>query len=517
MRRSAFVGFDIGSSLIKAAIFDTAGSQLAMAHAVTPTSRASRGRAEHDANSIWAAVTSAIRQATEQMPAGYEIAGVGCASMGESVVPVDSAGEPIGPMIAWYDRRTVEEAEWCANVIGRERIYSITGQPVDPQYSATKLLWTRRHEPALYDQARTWLSAADFVILRLSGTAATDLSLASRTMLFDQQRRDWSDEMLEQLGIARALLPQVLPAGTKVGEVIRVSADRTGVRQGTPVVLAGQDRLCGAFAVRQGLSLAVDATGTAETLLLPTQDYRVRTLAEAGYMPCFADVVPNQLVFMGRVGLAGAVVDWVRRELFGTAPGGQLSSDDEYAAMMAEIASPLRFSGLLCLATFGRSATPGWDPVSAYGAFFGLTTETRRSQLLQAVLEGVAYQLRANVEWLEKMTSTVLRPVRVEGHAGQNPLWLQLKADVLGRPMEAADADESAALGAAFQAAVGVGVFADHAAASRSISLPITVAEPDQARQHIYNSVFENVRPAALGLVPALNAKLSAIAPANGP
>jgi len=516
MRQPAFLGLDVGSTNIKAAVFDATGGRIAVAHSATPTSRASGGRAEHDADQLWATAASVMGEAARQIPSRYDVAAIGCASMGESVVPVDAAGEPLGPMIAWYDRRTVEQAEWCERIIGRERIYSITGQPVDPQYSATKLLWTKTHQPALYDRARCWLSAADFVVLRLSGVVATDLSLASRTMLFDQRARDWSDEMLEQLGIERALLPQVLPAGTRVGGVTAFAAASTGVRQGTPVVIAGQDRLCGAFAVRQGLPLAVDATGTAETLLLPIRGYPARTLTEAGHMPCFADVVPDQYVYMGRVGFAGAVVDWVQRELFGANVGSLPSIDDTYTAMMAEIALPLRFSGLLCLATFGRSTTPEWDPVSAFGAFFGLTIDTRRAQLLQAVLEGVGYQLRANVEWLERMTSTLLQPIRVEGRTGQNRLWLQLKADITGRSVEAVRVDDTAALGAAFQAAVGAGAFVDHAAAAQGISLAVTVAEPDPARKRIYDSVFERIRPIALELVPSLNANLSALAPANG-
>jgi xylulokinase len=197
------------------------------------------------------------------------------------------------------------------------------------------------------------------------------------------------------------------------------------------------------------------------------------------------------------VGLAGGLVEWVRRELYARRDGALVPYDE----MMDELEAPLSFSGVVCYPTFGRFITPYWDPGVVHGAFAGLTTGHRRAHLLQAVLEAPAFSLRANLHALEAVTGQPLEAIRVEGGVTRNATWMQLRADVIGRPMEAIELREPAAVGAALLAGVGAGCFTDHHAAAAAVAPPSRLWEPDETRATDYAEVFDAVYsrlPAAL-------------------
>jgi xylulokinase len=511
MPAPALLAVDVGTSSVKVAGFDPAGRLLAQRRGGTPTERLPGGWAEHDVDALWVLVAGLVNEVVTALP-GFRVEAVAAASMGEAIVPVDEVGKAVRPAIAWYDPRGEAEAAWWAREVGRDVVYRTTGQVLDAHYGVNKLLWVRQHEPETFALARHWLSIGDLVTYRLCGIYATDFSLASRTMCFDQRRLDWSDELLGIADLDRSLFPQAHPSGSWIGAVTPAAAAATGLLTGTPVVAGGHDRLCAAFASRGNRPLPVDSTGSAEALVVPVEEYVERSTAEAGSIACYADVVPGQYVFSARVGYAGALVDWYRREVLGEdASAGHLPVD-------AEIEWPLSFSGLLCYPSFGRVLAPVWDEAAAAGAVIGLTLGHHRSHILQALIEGVCYSLRANLDWLEQLTRRPVSALRVEGKVAASRAWVQLKADVTGRCIETVRLEEATALGAALLAGIGCGMYPGHAAAGAAVEHELETRAPTPALAATYTDVFENGCRRLPGLVGDVAVVLSrATARASGP
>jgi xylulokinase len=498
MTAPALLAVDLGTSSIKVTAFDVAGRLLAARRAETPTDRLPEGRAEHDVDTIWRITAELIRSLVEGLPA-HRVEAVGVTSVGEAGVPLDDAGLPVRPAFAWFDARGGAEAGWWRSAAGADRIFRITGQPLDSFYSVNRLLWMRTHEPASFARTRHWLGLGDLVLHRLSGAFATDFSLASRTLVFDQARLDWSDELLALAGLDRALFPAPMRGGTRVGSVTAAAAALTGLRAGVPVVVGGHDRLCAAFAVRGMERLPVDSTGSAESLMVPVDDFAAAADQEPGVISCYADVVPDRYVLSARVGYATALTDWYAREI----AGGSLPADIDDA-----VGWPLRFSGLIAYPSFGRLLAPDWNEGARAGAVLGLTLAHRRGDILQALVEAVGYSLRANLDWMEKQLGRPIETVRVEGSLARSRVWMQLKADVTGRRMEAATLREATSLGAALLAGIGAGIYPDHAAAAAAVSRDLMPWEPSPLAA-TYARVYREAFTRLSGLVAAVSPVLA--------
>lgn len=509
MSDPVLVGVDVGTSAIKVGAFDERGGLLALRRGVTPTTRLGGGVAEHDAEALWSVTSSLLRDLVAELGNASRIAGVAVASVGEAGLPVDARGRALRPAIAWYDTRAGAEAAWLAARVGTDRINRITGQSLDPHYGLSKLLWVRAHEPAVFRATGHWLSLADFIVLQLTGELVTDPTLASRTLAWDQRTQAWSAELLAEADLEPRLFPRVAQSGSAVGGVRAEAAAQTGLRAGTIVASGGHDRLCGAYAVRSGSMTLVDSTGSAEAVVVPVAEFVERTAEEAGHVACYADVVPGQFVFSARVGYAGALVDWFRR-LVADPPSGRTAGPREAGpddltvleALTRLIPTPLDLSGLMVYPSFGRVVTPVWDPRSAPGAILGLTIAHERGQLLQALLEGICYSLRRNLEWLGELGAAPGGMLRVEGGATRNPVWMQLKADITGLTVAAVALPEPTALGAALLAGIGAGVYPDHRGAGEAVDVPYATWLPDPARSARFDRAYRTgYLPLADGLI----------------
>ena len=500
MAAPALLAIDLGTSAVKVVAFATDGSLLASRREATPTTRYSDGRAEHDVEALWSVVCGLLRSTVADLD-GYTIEAVGVASVGEAGVPLDAHGSATHPAIAWFDARGEAEARWWQERVGEDAIGRITGLPIDAHNSAYRLMWLRANVPDAFARTRHWLSLVGLIVQRLTGAAVSDMTLASRTGLLDQATRRWSLDLCSVAELDPALLPDVVESGTRAGGVIAGAAAATGLPDGTPVVPGGHDRLCACFASRGASGLPVDSTGSAEALVLSVPDYTPRAPAEAGYIACYTDVVPGRYVLSARVGYAAALTDWYHRELEGSTEAAPSLGID------AQVEWPLRYSGLLVYPSFGRVVAPEWDPDCAPGAIFGLTLAHTRAHVLQALVEGAALSLRANLLWLEKLTGATLPSVLVEGGLTGSRVWMQLKADVTGRPMVGVRLKEATALGAALLAGVGAGVYRDHAEAAAAVDRDLEPWEPDTDLAEVYADVYER----AFQLAPRFVSQLAPV------
>lgn len=499
------MGIDLGSTSLKAVIYDLEG------HAVARGSRPNVKRhpnPEHpewtvwDPASIWDDTAEAIREAVAGVADHRRIRGVAVTGMGMDGLPVDDQGKPLYPFISWHDPRTAPQLAWWQKHVGVERTFSIGGNPVWPINSALRILWMLENEPAIISRADKWLLIEDYVNFLLCGRQVTDYSMASCTMLFDQRRLDWSEEMLELSGIDRRLLCMVQPSGTVIGEVTATAAQATGLPAGTPVVLGGHDHLCGALPVgafRPGLVL--DVTGTWESVLSATAGPVLYPELRAMGATVQAHVARGKHAVWGG-NVAAEMLEWYRGQ-FGFEARQKASKEgtSEWDLLMAAAASaPPGAHGVLFLPHMVGASCPVVDPKSL-GAFVGLGGATTSADMLRAIVEGLDYQFRAIVTALERALDTKLERFVAVGGATRNAFWIQNKADVLGRAIEVPNVEEATPLGAAILAGVGLGYYRDEEDAWRRVCRPGRSYEPDPALAARYAEGFAIYQ----GLYPALS------------
>ncbi len=444
------IGVDIGTTNIKALLFDETGTEIAAARSASPFSAVGTDDMVQG-DRLWDLCCQLIMQiVSSQKELGNpficdQIAGLAVTGMGEAGVPMDQVGNCLYPVIAWFDTRTESYPSWWNETFGEDRLFSITNLKNQHIFTVNKLLWLKNNEPEIFSKIHRWNCLPDFIVYRLTGKSAMDYSLATRTMMLDARTKMWSKDILHHAGIPCEILPEPVPSGERVGSVTASAAIQCGLKEGTPVFSGGHDHICGAFAagvVNPGTVL--DSSGTCEEVLVCTDTIdETSKLSRKGFNAGL-HVVPNRYYISGGIPASGASVDWFRRE-FNTG-----ASDSKLSTAGAR--------GLLFLPHLRGSSSPLRDKVSR-GAFIGICDYHQKPDFMQAVYEGVAFELRLCAEQLLGGS----RPQRVVSIGGgtMNDYWMQVKADILNSSIEIPAVKESTAFGAALLAGVGAGIFCD--------------------------------------------------------
>ena len=460
------LGLDVSTTATKAVILDRSGAVRSTAAVEYPFEAPHPRWSEQDPNVWSSSAVGAIRTAIGEA-GGDEVEAVGLTGQMHGLVTLDARDRILRPAILWNDQRTGAECDEIRDVIGRERLISITGNDALPGFTAPKLLWVRRYEPQVWSEIAHVLLPKDLVRLRLTGDHAVDRADGAGTLLFDLARRDWSDEVVAALGIDPAWLPPTHEGPEVTGSVTVEAAGSTGLRAGIPVVAGGGDQSAAAVgvgAVEPGVvSLSL---GTSGVVFTSTE----RPVVEPeGRLHAFCHCVPDRWHVMGVMLSAAGSLRWFRDAL---APGVGFPELVEEAG-----AVPAGSDGLLFLPYLSGERTPHPDP-AARGAFVGLTLHHRRPHLTRAVLEGVAFGLRDSLELANALGVPVSGPFRATGGGSRAPVWRRILSDVLNAPVATTSSSEGAAQGAAMLAAVGLGWFASVEEGCRELVTLADVIEP---------------------------------------
>lgn len=501
--RDCLLAIDLGSTSLKAAVYDLDGRMVSSSSRPTEKFHPS---AEHpewtvwQPEPIWRGVVAAVRDAVLRLAGVRHVRGVAVTGMGMDGLPVDERGCWLYPMISWHDPRTAPQLAWWREHVGVERTFSLGGNPVWPINSALRILWMLEHEPEIMARAHNWLLIEDLINFQLCGRRVTDYSMASCTMLFDQHKLDWSEQLLGLSGIERRLLPEALPSGTVIGEITDAVAKATGLEPGTPVVLGGHDHLCGALPVgafRPGVVL--DVTGTWESVLTATTRPVLKDELRQRGMTVQAHVARGQHTVWGG-NVAGEMLEWQRRQY--ARPISSQEIENEWDVLMAAAAeSPPGAHGVMFLPHMAGAGCPVVDPQSL-GAFVGLSGVATSGDLLRAVIEGLDYQFLDIVQAMETGLETRLDKLVAVGGATKNAFWMQNKADVAGRPIEVPDVEEATPLGAAILAGIGLGFYKDEEEAYQRVYRPGPVYKPDKERTRRYAEWFAIYKDLYAALAP---------------
>ena len=412
------------------------------------------GWVEQDAVELWKDAKQSVQEAVRK--AGIrpgEIRGIGLDHQGESVVVWDRiTGEPVYPAILWQDRRTSRQADELRKNHG-DYIENTTGLKADAYFSGTKIQWILEQVPGMAERLRSGRVLAgtmdSWLIWNLTGRRhhVTDLSTASRTMLLNLETEQWDEGMLNLLDIPREILPELIPSAgvyaytdpdVFLGERIPVGA----------ILVDQQAALFGQCCFRPGDVKATYGTGC--FLLMNTGDKRV--FSKGGLLPTVAWKLPDcgtTYALDGGVYTAGTAISWLQDEL-------RLFGQPEETEQMAK--SVADTGGVFFVPAFSGLAAPHWDQY-ARGTLIGLTGGTQKEHIVRAALESIAYQVCENIQVMRQDLQREIQVVRADGGMSGNSFFMQFQADILDIAVDVPVIRETTALGAAYMAAVGLGIF----------------------------------------------------------
>lgn len=485
------IGIDLGTSGTKTVLFDTSGNVIASKTVEYPMYQPQNGWAEQEPEDWYNAAVETLKYVSSFVDLS-DIAGVGISGQMHGLVMLDENGGVIRPSIIWCDGRTSAECEEITELVGRERLIEITANPALPSFTASKILWVRKHEPENYAKCRHILLPKDYVRYRLTGEFATDVSDASGMQLLDIANRCWSDEVLEKLDIDRSMLAKVYESPEVTGKITSEAAAVTGLKAGTPVVGGAGDNA--AAAVGTGVvedNKAFTTIGTSGVVFAHTSKM---TFDKGGRVHTFCCAVPGEWHVMGVTLAAGLSLKWFRDNFCESEmkTAAEMGVDTYYLTDKEAEKSPIGCNRLIYLPYLMGERTPHLD-TDCRGMFFGLSAMHTKRDLIRAVMEGVSYSLRDCLEILKEMGVDV-SDMTACGGGGSSPLWRSMLADIYRCPIKTCISKEGPALGAAILAGVGAGIYPSVREACRSMIAFNPAQTPDMDNSEKYEHVYEVYR-----------------------
>jgi xylulokinase len=501
------LGIDIGTSGTKTVLFDKEGNTIASALGEYPLYQPKIGWAEQDPEDWWNATATTIKKVIDKSGVNPEdIKGLGLSGQMHGLVMLDKDNKVLRPSIIWCDQRTAKECEQMTALIGKERLIEITGNPALTGFTASKIMWVKNNEPEIYEKVAKILLPKDYVRFMLTGVYATEVSDASGMQLLDVPNRDWSNEVLEKLGIDKNLLGKVYESQEVTGYITEEIAKLTGLRAGTPVVGGAGDQAAGAIGNGIVKSGVVSSTiGTSGVVFAYTDKV---TIDPKGRVHTLCHAVPNTWHVMGVTQGAGLSLKWFRDNFcVSEKETADLMGVDPYELMNKEANKvPAGCEGLIYLPYLMGERTPHIDP-NAKGVFFGLSARHGKRDMLRAVMEGVAYSLKDCMEIIKEMGITATE-VRASGGGGKSELWRQIQADLFDADVVTINSSEGGALGVALLAGVGAGVYASVEEACDSVIKVVSKQNGIKENSEAYAKYYEIYK----ALYPALKAQFEQVA-----
>ena len=496
--RELLLGIDIGNSACKVAVFDKDGHVAASVTEDYPVYYPHTGWAEQNPDDWWEGVAKGIRKLMDSPDVSpEEIAGVGVDGQSWSAVAVDKEGKVLCPTPIWMDTRSNDICQEMTAKIGAERIFAVDGNPLQPMYTTPKVLWYERTMPELYGRIDKILQCNGFIVYRLTGAVTQDLSQGYGWHCFDMRRGCWNLEMAAELGIPERFLPEITACDAVVGHVTAQAAAQCGLLEGTPVVAGGLDACCGTLGV--GVSEPGETQeqgGQAGGMSICMDQYHADPRLILGY-----HVVPGRWLLQGGTTGGGGAMRWFESEF-----GGEerlmkeqlgMSSLDQMNQAAAKV--PAGSEGLVFLPYMSGERTPIWD-AEAKGVFYGIDFTKKKGHFVRALMEGVAYALRHNLEVAGNAGAEV-QVLKAMGGSANSLLWTQIKADITGKKIEVPASDTATTWGACMLAGVGVGLFPSYkevigrTIATRRVHEPGTAdLEAYEKGYQTYRALYENLK-----------------------
>jgi xylulokinase len=487
----SLLGIDLGTTGCKAGVFGLDGSCIAQAYREYHMLHPQPGWSELDSSNVWKKTKEVIAEVAARAP-NDPVTALSVSAFGEAFVPVSKDRKLLDHSILCVDDRGAEHVDRLVKAFGPEKLYRINPNIPGPNYSLPKMLWLREHRPEVFQKTDYFLLWSDLIAFMLGCDPVTNNSHANRTLLFDLNKNDWSDELLAWSGIPRAKLGRVVPGGTVIGTVSDSMAKELGLPPGVQVVSGGHDQCCNALgcgAVSAGK--AVCGLGSFDCITPvfnkpqdPLAMFRAGLNMEHHVLPAlYVAFIFNQ---------AGLLVKWFRDTFAAdTVPP---KGSDLYSFLDSEM--PEAPSRLLVLPHFVPPVSPHYIPGTS-GVIAGLKTDTRRGEILKAIKECAALYFVESIETLQKAGMPVAAFI-ASGGGSKSDSGLQIRADIFGVPFIRPQITEAGLLGTAMLAGISSGVFSSAREAVELFVCDDRIFEPDPDRHALYrgkHALYQQLHP----------------------
>ncbi len=458
-----FIGVDLGTSAVKLLLMEESGKIAASVSREYPLYFPHPGWSEQKPEDWWEAVMDGLKELVSGVDAS-QVAGVSFGGQMHGLVILDEDDKVIRPAILWNDGRTQKEVDYLNNEIGKDRLSAYTANIAFAGFTAPKLLWVKKNEPENFARIKKIMLPKDYIAYKLSGCHCCDYSDASGMLLLDVKNRCWSKEMLEICDVTEEQMPKLFESYEAVGTLKPELAGELGIPASCKIVAGAGDNAAAAVGTgtvgdgRCNISL-----GTSGTIFISSRDFGVD---EHNALHAFAHA-DGHYHLMGCMLSAASCNKWWMDEIIGT---------KEYAAEQEEIRN-LGDNHVYFLPYLMGERSPHNNP-DARGTFIGMTMDTTRSDMTQAVLEGVAFAIRDSLEVAKKLGIGIER-TKICGGGAKSPLWKKIIANVLNLKVDVIESEEGPGLGGAMLAAVACGVYASVEEAAEKIVRVVDTIEPE--------------------------------------
>jgi len=473
------LGIDIGGTGCKCVAFSDAGEQLALSYEEYPLAA---GTVNLPPEILTKSVFHVIRDCADKFQNKNDIAVITVSSFGESFVAVDADGNALDDIRMYFGNSESARFDALVEKVGAEKFMEICRILPDSSYSLAKMLYTMEIAPR---PVWKFLFIAGFISYKLSGKAVTDVSLACRSLLYDVKKRCWSEELLDASGIREEQLPTVVPYGTSLGTVLPKVAKELGLPESTVVVIGTHDQIVNAMGAGvQNVGDAVDTSGTCECITPLFPEIPEKLDFQKNNFACVPYLEDRGFVTYAYNISAGSVVRWYRDAL-----GYHLKEAGKSIYDILNETAPREPTNLMVLPFLqGMGGTPDVDP-NMTGLIAGITTQTRLPDIYRAILEGITFEMRYNLEKLEESNVQIQRLLACGGGA-RSKVWLQIKADILGCEIIPVKIEETGAMGSAILGFAAVTGETPTEIAARFLRYAESV-HPNPAHAEIYNRRYE--------------------------
>lgn len=430
-----YIGIDIGTTSLKAAVFDEQGKRLALKSVdYTLDTDSATGYIEFDAENY---VTMCKNVVDELSSECGTISALSIDTQGETIIFTDGQGKALHPAIVWLDNRATAEADTIKEKFGNKLVYEVTGQPeITAGWPASKVLWMKNNKPEIFAKTEKIFMLEDYILYRLSGNFVTEPTIQSSTIYFDVTKGAWWQEMLDFIGITEKQLPKVVPTATAVGEY-----------KGIKVVSGMLDQIAGTLGAGVTDETTIsEMTGTIMAICVMTD--KMPAYNPDSIIPCHLHAIDGKYCLILWSSTAGMALKWFKNNFSESFSFREL---DE----LAKDVTP-GCDGLTMLPYFCGSTMPKYNP-DARAAFTGINLSHTRAHFARSIMEAIAFTLKQNLEYVGE---DAIKEIRITGGGASSPLWAGIKADVTGKVLKTLSESETACLGAAMAAAVGIGDFA---------------------------------------------------------
>ncbi len=487
-----FIGIDLGTSAVKLLLMDADGHIKKIVSKEYPISFPKPGWSEQNPEDWYTQTMAGLKELLADCDKS-QVAGISFGGQMHGLVVLDNLDQVIRPAILWNDGRTIDQVAYLNDTIGKEKLSEYTANIAFAGFTAPKILWMKEQEPELFGRIEKIMLPKDYLAYRLSGAFCTDYSDASGMLLLDVKNKKWSDEMIEICGIKKEQLPKLYESYEVVGSLLPEVAEELGLSSQVKVIAGAGDNAAAAVGTATvGEGACNISLGTSGTIFISSEKFSVD---QANALHSF-DHADGNYHLMGCMLSAASCNKWWMEDILGS---------DDYVAAQKDI-QKLGENHVYFLPYLMGERSPHNDPL-ARAAFVGMSMDSTRADMVQAVFEGVAFAMRDSLEVAKSQGIDVKRS-KICGGGAKSPLWCKIMANVLDVEIDILEVEEGPALGGAMLAAVGCGAYASVADAADKIVHVAKTISPEADLVASYDKRYATFKK----IYPALKATFAEIA-----